>query len=247
MNLEAVLRNAAKPVMLFGAAAYLALNLIACNGSATPIVPTITPQPSPTPAATATRPPPEETAVPTPTYQIPTPSPTPHIPPTVNPPTVTPVVPTPTQTQQAPTPTATATATATPVASFTQEKLKQKLSSLDEILRAEEPTLDSEGRDYKGYAQKVQDIFEAGYYLTTGKTPQQHNIEVKILTRVEYERFIDEKKLSPYLKGVPAFHVSFLKSGGTSSEYTHFLVIGRGGKHSQEKHLSLWSMRVVTL
>ncbi len=69
-TLHTRLKGAAKPVVLFGAAAYLTLSAIACNGSATPTPPVS----SPTPVATAT-------PAPTATY---TPQPTPTATPAVS-------------------------------------------------------------------------------------------------------------------------------------------------------------------
>ncbi len=54
MRLESMLRKSAKPVVLFGAAAYLTLSAIACNGSATP-TPIVISTPTPAPTVTITR------------------------------------------------------------------------------------------------------------------------------------------------------------------------------------------------
>ncbi len=152
MRLENVLRDAAKPVVLFGAAAYLTLSAIACNGSATPTPPVSTP----TPVATAT-------ATPKATY---TPQPTPTATPAA---TATVVSPTPTATALPPTP------TATPIISqYRQQALEQialiaqKEPGLADVLSAQdfvntEGYLRSYGLEWLGLVN--QSIVEGNYTL----------------------------------------------------------------------------------
>ncbi len=65
MNLETIANSVKKPILIAWASAYLILNVLGCNGNATP-----TPNPSPTPKPSPTQtytPEPTPTDVPTPT------------------------------------------------------------------------------------------------------------------------------------------------------------------------------------
>ncbi len=200
MKLEIILRNFAI------GATYLTLSAIACNGGATPTAPSMTATPSPTAAA----------ASPTPTlqYNAPTSTPTATATPTSQPPTAT-VTPSPTP-------------TATPIASYTDEQLRQKLSGLVEILRANEPVLDANGNDYKGYVGKITDALDAGYFLFTGRTLQQDRISILPLVKKDYDAFIDKLPYTNELKadmkenfGGFAWDALNLKTG----KHDYFLVI----------------------
>lgn len=88
--------------------------------------------------------------------------------------------------------------------------MRQKLSGLEEILGSYEPVLDANGNDYKGYLAKIKDVFEAGYYLTVGKTPQQNSQEV--LVQVEGQSVVIQGIKVAAPKGVWAITLPFYDS-----------------------------------
>ena len=68
-------------------------------------------------------------------------------------------------------------------------------------MRANDDTLDADGNDYKGYAAKITDALDAGYFLFTGRTLQQDRISILPLVKKDFDAYIDKL---PYTADVKA-------------------------------------------
>ena len=97
-----------------------------------------------------------------------------------------------------------------PVERYSTERIAAVLSGLRELLDSREIAV-SPGR--ADYSERIIDVVDAGYYLMTGDSLRDERVDIHILDREEYLRWIDEafenRFASANAREMPGIHVRY--------------------------------------
>ncbi|MBI2868053.1 MAG: hypothetical protein HYX97_06935 [Chloroflexi bacterium] len=97
---------------------------------------------------------------------------------------------------------------------LTAALIKEKLGKLDGLLQTVAPTVAEDGRT--SYIPQVMEVFEAGYYLMTGRTVQQerdeHNLVIAIETRAQWTSTFEQSCARRYETTPPARYQQVFES-----------------------------------
>ena len=76
-----------------------------------------------------------------------------------------------------------------PVEEYSPEQIASALSGLRELVDSREIAVSPEGADF---SEEIIDVVEAGYYLMTGESLRDERVDIHILNREDYLKWIDE-------------------------------------------------------
>ena len=97
-----------------------------------------------------------------------------------------------------------------PVERYSTERIAAVLSGLRELLDSREIAVSPDGVDY---SERIIDVVDAGYYLMTGDSLRDERVDIHILNREEYLRWIDEafenRFASANAREMPGIHVRY--------------------------------------
>ncbi|MCY4527615.1 MAG: hypothetical protein OXD46_01105, partial [Chloroflexi bacterium] len=97
-----------------------------------------------------------------------------------------------------------------PVEEYSTEEIARVLSGLRELVDSSDIAVSPDGADH---SERIIDVVEAGYYLMTGDTLRDERVDIHILTREEYLRWIDEafenQFASASSREMPGIHVRY--------------------------------------
>ncbi|MDA1188203.1 MAG: hypothetical protein O2854_00775 [Chloroflexi bacterium] len=92
---------------------------------------------------------------------------------------------------------------------YSNSQLNAMLSNLQELLDSSEPLRTPGGRDY---SQDVLQVVDAGYYLITGKSLLDEDVEILLLDREEYLTWIDDTYREKFAVAEESHYSSLLRS-----------------------------------
>ncbi len=97
-----------------------------------------------------------------------------------------------------------------PVEEYSTEEIARVLSGLRELVDSSDIAVSPDGTDH---SERIIDVVEAGYYLMTGDSLRDERVDIHILTREEYLRWIDEafenQFASASSREMPGIHVRY--------------------------------------
>ena len=96
-----------------------------------------------------------------------------------------------------------------PVA-YSREKIADLLSGLRGLVDSRETAISADGADY---SERIIDVVDAGYYLMTGDSLRDDRVDIHILNREDYLKWIDEAFANQFASAssseMPAIHVRY--------------------------------------
>ena len=97
-----------------------------------------------------------------------------------------------------------------PVERYSTEEIAAVLSGLRDLVDSSEIAVSPDGADY---SERIFDVVDAGYYLMTGDSLRDERVDIHILNREEYLRWIDEafenRFASASAREMPGIHVRY--------------------------------------
>ena len=97
-----------------------------------------------------------------------------------------------------------------PVETYSTEQIASVLSGLRDLVDSREMAVSPDGPDY---TERIIDVVDAGYYLMTGDSLRDERVDIHILNREDYLRWIDEafenQFASASSREIPGIHVRY--------------------------------------
>ena len=97
-----------------------------------------------------------------------------------------------------------------PVEEYSPEQIASALSGLRELVDSREIAVSPEGADF---SEEIIDVVDAGYYLMTGESLRDERVDIHILNREDYLKWIDEafedQFASASSREMPGIHVRY--------------------------------------